>query len=281
VARSLTEAIETSLTKARLERDDVACLSAGLAGVDYDGTGAAEMKELLGGLGFTELVINGDMVIAHAGALGNLAGVVTLSGTGSVTLGIGTDGKRVKVGGWGPVYGDEGSAYSIGQMALRAAARAYDSRGPSTTLTARISGALKIKEFPKTIHRVYVEGMEAREIAAISLVAYKAAEEGDEVARRIFLQAGDEVAESVHAAIKQLELGSENVLVSYQGAMLESCPLLLDRFVQKLQIDVPIAQVVAPRFEPVIGAYLLGCKELDWQLDSSVFDRLEARAVAR
>src|SRR5690242_3336779 len=63
VAWSLAEAIETSLTSAGVERTDVACLSAGLAGVDYDGTGAEEMQELLERLGFTEVVINGDMVI--------------------------------------------------------------------------------------------------------------------------------------------------------------------------------------------------------------------------
>jgi glucosamine kinase len=281
VKQSLVEVIDAAFESAKLDRSDGACISAGLAGVDFDGAGAAEMENLIGELGFKRVVINGDMVIAHVGALGSRAGVVTLSGTGSVTLGIGNDGKRVKVGGWGPVYGDEGSAYSIGQMALRAAARAYDSRGPATTLTSRILNALKIEEFPKTIQRVYVEGMQTREIAAFSRVAYEAAEEGDEVARDIFLQAGDEVAESVKAAIKQLELGPDKILVSYQGAMLESCPLLLDRFVQKLKIDVPNAEVVAPRFEPVIGAYLLGCKELDWEIDNNIFGRLEARAVAK
>jgi len=37
---------------------------------------------------------------------------------------------------------------------------------------------------------------------------------------------------------------------------------------------------VSPRFEPVIGAYLLGRKELDWRLDPGVFVALEARSVA-
>ena len=120
VSRSLTEVIEATLADGHLDRSDVACVSAGLAGVDFDGTGASEMEALMSELGFARVLINGDMVIAHAGALGSLPGVVTLSGTGSVTLGIDCAGRRVKVGGWGPIYGDEGSAYRIGEMALRA-----------------------------------------------------------------------------------------------------------------------------------------------------------------
>ena len=276
VKESLVEVIDTTLRKGKLDRSNVACLSAGLAGVDFDGAGALEMATLMTELGFHSVVINGDMVIAHAGALSSRAGVVTLSGTGSVTLGIGDDGKRVKVGGWGPVYGDEGSAYGIGQMALRAAARDFDRRGPATTLTRRILNALELKDFTETIRRVYVEGMETREIAALSRVAYDAAKEGDDVARNIFLQAGDEVAESVKAAIQQLEWGDAEVLVSYQGGVLDSCPLLFERFVETLMNIAPMGTVVAPRFEPVIGAYLLGCKELGWRSHdvSTMFDTL-------
>lgn len=257
VVRSLAEAIETSLSTAGLNRKDVVCLSAGLAGVDFDGTGAAEMEELFGGLGFERLVINGDMVIAHAGALEARAGVVALSGTGSCVLGIGVNGERVKVGGWGPIYGDEGSAYRIGEMSLRAAARAYDGRGPSTALLQTIPHALGVSDFAETVARVYVEGMEPREIATLSRVAYETAEAGDEVARDIFLRAGDELAESVSAALRQLE--GDEMLVSYQGSVLESCGLLRQQFVEQLERNENVV-VVPPKFEPVMGAYLLGCK---------------------
>lgn len=263
VTRSLTEAIETSLDAAGAKRRDVVCLSAGLAGVDYDGAGVAEMSELLGGLGFQNLVINGDMVIAHAGALGARAGVVALSGTGSCVLGIGVHGERVKVGGWGPIYGDEGSAYRIGEMSLRAAARAYDGRGPATALIQSLTDALGARDFNETVSRVYVAAMEPRQIAALSRVAYETAEAGDQVAREIFLKAGDELAESVMAAVRQLDL--DQPLVSYQGSVLESCDLLRQRFVEQLQQTIKNVVVAPPESEPVIGAYLLGRKAVGWE----------------
>jgi N-acetylglucosamine kinase-like BadF-type ATPase len=270
VKRSLSETIEQTLQSGSLTSDEVVCVSAGLAGVDFDGAGASAMEALLSELGFDHLVVNGDMVVAHAGALGMREGVMALAGTGSAILGIGARGERIKVGGWGPVYGDEGSAYRIGQMSLRAAARDYDGRGPGTALKEVLMNALGLSEFRETVARVYVKGMEPREIAALSSIAYEAALAGDEVARRIFLQAGEELAEGVETAIRQLKLGGET-LVSYQGAVLESCALVRDRFAEVLHERFSGISIVAPKFEPVIGAYLLGCDAVGWAAEA---DRL-------
>ena len=281
VKRSLADAIDQTLTLGHLDRDDIICLSAGLAGVDFDGADAPAMEELLNELGFAQTVINGDMVIAHAGAFGADEGVMALAGTGSAILGIGASGKRVKIGGWGPVYGDEGSAYRIGQMSLRAAARNYDGRGPETSLTAALLRALGLHEFRETVSRVYVEGMESREIAALSSVAYEAAVAGDEVARTIFTQAGEELAESVAAAIRRLDFSSTEILVSYQGAVLEACVLVRERFGDELRDIFPNIAIIPPRFEPVIGAYLLGRQALDWRPDTNVIAALEERTALR
>ena len=281
VKQSIENAIEQTLARGEIKHVDVACVSAGLAGVDFDGTGAPEMEVLLGELGFSHTVINGDMLIAHAGALGLRPGVIALAGTGSVILGLGAKGQRVKVGGWGPVYGDEGSAYRIGQMTLRAAARMYDGRGPQTALTERLLRALGLSEFRETISRVYVQAMEPREIAALTRIAYEVAESGDEVARRIFLTAGEELAEGVESAIRQLGLDQQKVLVSYQGAVLESCDLLRARFVEALKQKVPTAEVVAPRFPPVVGAYLLGRGALGAELAPNELDELDRQIVKR
>lgn len=275
VKPSLTEAINQALESGGLDRDDVVCISAGMAGIDFDGAGAAEIETLLREMGFENLVLNGDMVIAHAGALELKPGVVALAGTGSAILGIGADGQRVKVGGWGPVYGDEGSAYRIAQMALRAAARGYDGRGPATVLTAELLRALDLVEFRETVSRVYVEGMEPREIAALSRVAYEVAERGDEVAQTIFFLGGGELAESVEAAIRQLGLSQREVSVSYQGSVLESCALLRERFEETLRLHQPKCMVLPPRFEAVLGAYLLGRTAVGWFVDAKVLDDLE------
>lgn len=275
VKASLNEAIKAALAQANLGRADVVCVSAGLAGVDYDGAGADEMRDLFGEFGFADAIINGDMVIAHAGALAGEAGVMALAGTGSCILGIDKNGKRVKVGGWGPIYGDEGSAYRIGQTALRAAARACDGRGEKTALLDAILKEFGVNDFQKTIELVYLKGLESREIAALSRAAYAVAETGDEVARKIFEQAGEELAESVAAAIRRLDLTETKV--SYQGAVLESCAMVRERFIECLKKGFPRVEIVAPKLKPVVGAYLLGRKSLGWKTDENVFNKLDGQ----
>ncbi len=278
VVCSLAEATDAAMAQAGLNRADVRCVSAGLAGVDYDGRGAPEMDEIFRELGFSHLLINGDMVIAHAGALHGRPGVVALAGTGSAILGIDENKKRVKVGGWGPIYGDEGSAYRIGQNSLFAAARAYDGRGPATALTEAILGELKLKNFRESLERIYVENMAVRNIAALSRIAYEVAEAGDDVARSIFLRAGEELAESVEAAIRQIKLEGSAMLVSYQGAVLSSCAIVRENFTACLGKQNPQISVLPPDFEPVIGAFLLGCEAHAWMPDENLLGTLTAQA---
>ncbi len=277
VLESLAQAIRKAFAAGGLQREHVVCVSAGMAGVDYDKTGAGEIEELFREIGFTRSLINGDMVIAHAGALGGRPGVLALAGTGSCILGIGAGGGRVKVGGWGPVYGDEGSAYRIGQMSLRAAARAFDGFGPQTLLVTALKQALKINDFRKTLGRVYVEKMEPREVAALSRVSYEAAESGDVVARQIFVQAGEELAEGVMAAARQLDLWEGKLLVSYQGSVFEACNIVRTTFAEVLKRSLPSVMITPPLFEPVVGALLIACESIGWKIDQSSLEALTVR----
>ena len=59
-----------------------------------------------------------DLELAHAAAFAGGSGVLVLAGTGSVALAQGRDGKLRRAGGWGPLLGDEGSAFWIGKRAL-------------------------------------------------------------------------------------------------------------------------------------------------------------------
>lgn len=277
VLDSLAQATRKALAATALSPPEVVCVSAGMAGVDYDKTGAGEMEAAFRELGFTRSLITGDMVIAHAGALAGHPGVLALAGTGSCILGIGPGGERVKVGGWGPIYGDEGSAYRIGQTALRVAARAYDGRGPQTKLVNALLSALELREFPETLERVYVEKIQPRQIAALSRIAYKVAESGDDPAREIFLQAGEDLAQAVASAARRLHLLEGELLVSYQGSVFEACEIVRMRFAEALKQTLPTVMVMAPQFKPIVGALFIACESLGWSLDQNAMEALETK----
>jgi N-acetylmuramic acid 6-phosphate etherase len=89
---------------------------------------------LLASLRAQRIAVTSDAVIAHAGALDGQPGVVLVAGTGVVALAIDANGTLRTADGWGPSLGDEGGGTWIGAAGLRAALRAHDGRGPSTTL---------------------------------------------------------------------------------------------------------------------------------------------------
>jgi N-acetylglucosamine kinase-like BadF-type ATPase len=67
-----------------------------------------------------------DAPIAHAGAFDGEPGIVVIAGTGSVAYGVAPDGNEVTAGGWGYVFGDEGSAFWIAREYLRGAMNSGD-----------------------------------------------------------------------------------------------------------------------------------------------------------
>ncbi|MGI8746403.1 MAG: N-acetylglucosamine kinase [Bryobacteraceae bacterium] len=265
VRRSIDQATSAALFAAGVQRHET-FVSAGLAGIDFDGRGAAEMQALLSSLGLPATLLNGDMVVAHAGALAGAPGVLALAGTGSVVLAVDQCGRRAKVGGWGPIYGDEGSALSVGQRALRAAAQAVDGRGPATSLVEGIVDAWHLSDFRDTIERVYLEHTEPREIAALAPIVAQAAELGDDVARSILRLCGQEIAKGVLAAIRGIEFERFPIAVSWNGSLLNCCEPVRRELAAALASALPATVLVAPRFSAVEGALLLGAKALGWEI---------------
>lgn len=284
VQRSLADAIAGALTAARVSWADVRCVAAGLAGVDYDETGADTARRLLPGVGRAVLSIAGDIVIAHVAALDDRPGVMALAGTGSAILGVDGDGRRVKAGGWGPVFGNEGSAYEIGRSALVAAARAYDGTGPATALGEAVRARLGLGDFRESIARVYGGfhggAVAPHEIAALASLVTDAADAGDPAADAILARAGEDLAAAVVAVLGRLRLEEASCPVSYQGSVLRRCARVRSAFVQSLAARASHARVQPPRHSAVMGAYMLGCRALGWSRDRTQTHRTASPRIA-
>lgn len=261
---ALRSATAAALSAAGATTMDVAMVSAGLAGVDFDGTGAEDAARMLRSIGFDRVIVHGDMVVAHRGALAGAAGVVALAGTGSSVLGIAADGTMIKAGGWGPLYGDQGSAYQLGRLGLVAAAAAFDGSGAATLLVERLTHAVGVSRFPDTVARLYSDLSGQQNVAALAPVVDACAEEGDEVAAAICRQAGDELARVVVAVARRLPAADRRM--SYQGAVLGRSKLVRAAFVGALEAEGLELEVQPPRFEPIVGAALLGARAAGWRL---------------
>ena len=264
VVQSIRDAIAATLSTAQLPLADVECISAGLAGIDYDGAGSHEASAIFSQAGFPGAILFGDSVIAHRGALNGEPGSLALAGTGSAFLAIAADGRMAKSGGWGPAFGDEGSAYWIAIEGLRAVARASDGRATPTALTAAILAHLDVTNVWDTVQRIYRDGLERHQVAALSEVVGAAAEAGDATAHTILQRAAWELADGAAAAAREAGLSPAGCAVSFQGSLLRRCRPVRQEFLRAVCERLPGCRPRDPLHAPVYGAYLLGCQAAGW-----------------
>jgi N-acetylglucosamine kinase-like BadF-type ATPase len=102
------------------------------------------------------------------------------------------DGSQRRQGGYGWRMGDEGSAYALGEAALRAAGRAHDGRGEATTLTEALCRQSRSASFNDLV-RWSVAATPA-EVAALATAVLAAAEAGDAVASTLVAEAARSLA---------------------------------------------------------------------------------------
>jgi N-acetylglucosamine kinase-like BadF-type ATPase len=134
----------------------------------------------------------GDAEAAMADAFPGGAGVLVVSGTGSIAWACSPDGAAIRVGGWGQLLGDEGSGWDIALHGLRAVARASDGRTPPTALTAALLPAAGVTAAPELI--AWSAAATKAQLAALAPAVLAAADRGDPAAVAIRDRAVSEIA---------------------------------------------------------------------------------------
>ncbi|MGL4382200.1 MAG: N-acetylglucosamine kinase [Bacilli bacterium] len=112
--------------------------------------------------------IDNDMMAGMVGSLNNKDGINIIAGTGSIAS-IRIKDTFFRVGGWGPIIGDEGSAYWVGLKILNEYTKQKDGRHQPSALLDLLTKELELNPQHTMIDLVYNEYQGARtKIAAIS-----------------------------------------------------------------------------------------------------------------
>jgi len=162
----------------------------GLAGVGRKG--ALEELELRPHP-FRSVVYAHDATIACIGAHGARDGGIVIIGTGSVGYAV-VGGREVRVGGYGFPISDEGSGADLGLHAIRLALRAYDERSVGTSLTREVMMRFHNDPFEAV---AWMDQATATDYATFAPLVMRHADAGDPVARRIVLDAAEQIDELV------------------------------------------------------------------------------------
>jgi N-acetylglucosamine kinase-like BadF-type ATPase len=200
------------------------------------------------------MMVTNDALIALSGATAGQPGVITIAGTGSIAFARNSSGKTARAGGWGYMFGDEGSGFYITRQALRAALRSEEGWGPATSMRAVLLQATEAPDIDQLLHRFYTPEFPRPRIASLAKLVDEAAENGDGSAQNILNEAAQQLAIHVAAVRGQLFQPGEAAVVSYAGGVFRS-RILLARFRMLVEMEGG-NQVLAPVYGPAAGALL-------------------------
>lgn len=199
-------------------------------------------------------VVNDAEILLAAGSPTGPA-LAMICGTGSIIYGRTARGELIRAGGWGYLFGDEGSGYAIGQAALRAVMQAYDGRGPSTLLTELVLQHRGLSKPPELVRSFYKVDTPQLEVASISNLVEEAAGRCDMIATAILEGSAMELARTI--AVVYPKLGTAvSPLVITGGTILQGIYLkaAFQRACETLGLTFTVIRQV---HEPAEGAVQL------------------------
>ena len=229
-------------------------------------------------LGHDRYGCDNDMVCGWAGSLAGADGINVISGTGSMTYGQ-RQGTGHRVGGWGELFGDEGSAYWVAAQGLNAFSRMSDGRLPRGPLHDVLRQRLGLDGDLDAVSLVIDTWKGNRSsIAALATSVCQAART-DPVAAGILTAAADELVALVETTRAFVGFTDrETVPVSYSGGMF-SDPGFLALFLAALGAQPARYDVRRPLLDPAVGAALYAAKLAGQPLSPKSVHRLATEST--
>jgi glucosamine kinase len=238
-----------------------AAICLGIAGVDRPDDFTV-VRGIMRRIGYKTrvLVVNDALIALEAGAPAE-AGVVIISGTGSIAYGRNAAGRAARSGGWGYVLGDEGSGYWIGRAALRAVLREAENRGPRTALTPMLLEQFGVTEAQGLIHHVYHGTLKPSAIGALAACVQNAFAQHDTVAIGILQGAARELETAALSVARRLELAGTPFPFILAGRIFRSMPWIEQELSRRLPLESPGSRAHLLTREPAEGAVALALQE--------------------
>ena len=267
IRRSIAEV----LRRADMLPQAIAAVGIGIAGASNLHSQAWLTQTIAPALPESLLIASSDLEIALVGALAQRHGILLLAGTGSAVYGVSPAGRRLQIGGWGFLLGDEGSSYWIGLQLLRHIIDEYDSGAVDTsdTLSCQCLQSLGIAEPRELIAWLYrAEEAPAVRVASLGKLVIDAAASvdkhatsGSKTANRILNTAADKLVRQLE--IMQRRLDYPDAPIAFAGGLLDKGNYLSEAVAAQLGL----AERPRAKHLPVVGAALLA--KMEWSAANS------------
>jgi glucosamine kinase len=277
--KSIHATVAMACRRANASTNDLKIVVMGLAAMDSPrdfrvGRRVADLTRL----GKRRIVRHDSVIALYAATLGR-PGIVVNAGTGSFAAGIDADGRVIRAGGWGNIIDDEGSAYDIGKLGIRATLRGLNGREPKTAIAETLVRKFKLRTLEDIVHQVHEKPMTVEEVASISGLVAQTALKGDRVARDILVHEGRVLANLASAVARRLRMTRSKLDIYCTGGVFNAGATILNPFRRELRKSVSRFRIRRSRFDPVVGAFILALKEESIPISGRTLRNLQATYV--
>ncbi len=218
--------------------DDLIILLA-IAGAHNPEDKVALGHKLCARLNATECIVSSDVHTLFFANRGDGPAILAIAGTGSSMV-AGDGDKILQVGGRGKYLGDDGSAFGLARMALRASTTTFDGWGPQTTLLDALPKAANLETFYHFVD--WHDHASKDQVAALASTVIQEAEAGDRVAQALVHAQADFLVKQIMAAHRRLNTDQPGKVILH-GGLVENAKLFRDTVINLLQaeLDWPVA----------------------------------------
>ncbi len=260
--QAVLAAVQGALADAAVDPAEVRHFATALVAADFGAETFAALCPRAAFHAYGELAV----VFARAGIY-RPHGVAVVAGTGATAWGVrADDGREVVLGGWGALLGDEGSAYALGLLGLRAAVRAFEQRAAAPTgLVQGVAAALNLdlSNFRAgLITLAYQKPLTRTEIARLAVVVTELAARDDPLAVRLTAKVAADLASLALHAARRLFQPAEAFDMALAGGLLNAGDLLLGPLRRRLRAEFPNAALHLGREAPAVALGRLALHDL-------------------
>lgn len=254
----ISELYINAKSKLCLEDKDIIEIVLGLSGADLkeDHERLTQLcKPIFNDVKYT--IFNDAWIILRSG-LKTPYGAVCIAGTGTNSASINKDGKRSILRALNFITGTYGGGLEIATEAIHYAFRASELSYQDTLLRIEIPKLFQVKSMDDVVPFFYPTRSIDRELfGQVTPLVDQLANQGDEVSKMILEKVAYHIAMQTVGVIRQGQMEHETVPVVYGGRVFTlTYKPFMDVFKNTILKEVPNAFFIAPKFHPVVGAYL-------------------------
>ncbi len=183
--------------------------------------------------------------------------IMAIGGTGSIIMTY-DKGKTHRLGGWGHILGDEGSAYHLSIRAVKNILKEYEEERPYSYLSEVLMAKMNAQTPSHIIDYIY--GLNKNIIALLSLEVQLASKK-DAFATKLLKEEAELLAKQILKAY-HLFIKKGKTVISLRGSFAQKALYVSNTIVDILTKKIKDVRFDIDDFEPIYGAYRLGLENI-------------------